>query len=199
MYEGNLDELIGKEVFVAKEVVADGYYAATVTGVHSYDCFIVRPHDPEIGEVMYPTVFNVDLTAEEARDRCVRFAEIGRRGAIRRLKESVEQRQALLDERPVIVTRHDGAVAWLAARGITGPVIEQATEADVAGKVVIGNLPLYLAAAAAKVGSIDMPSLPRGQRGEDLSPSEMDAAGATIRWYIVVPEPLPREDRGGNG
>ena len=85
----------------------------------------------------------------------------------------------------VIVSRHAGAVAWLAAQGITGNVIAQATPEDVRGKVVIGNLPLHLAALAAKVGSIDMPNLAAADRGRDLSLEEMDAAGATVNWYTV--------------
>jgi len=85
----------------------------------------------------------------------------------------------------VIVSRHAGAVAWLAAQGITGTVIEQATADDVRGKVVVGNLPLDLAAEAHQVGSIDLPGLLREQRGRDLTPAEMNAAGATLRWYVV--------------
>ena len=86
----------------------------------------------------------------------------------------------------VIVSRHAGAVEWLAAQGVAGTVIEQATAEDVRGKVVVGNLPLHLAAEAHQVGSIDLPGLTREQRGRDLTPAEMDAAGAVIRWYIVA-------------
>ena len=86
----------------------------------------------------------------------------------------------------VIVTRHDGAVKWLETRrGITGNVIAHATPEDVRGKVVIGALPLHLAALAERVGSIDMPGLTPAQRGQDLSPEEMDEAGAAIVWYEV--------------
>ena len=86
----------------------------------------------------------------------------------------------------VIVSRHAGAIEWLAAQGITGTVIEQATAEDVRGKVVVGNLPMHLASEAHQVGSIDLPGLTREQRGRDLTPEEMDAAGASIRWYIVA-------------
>ena len=74
----------------------------------------------------------------------------------------------------------------LAQRGITGEVIAQATPEDVRGKNVIGNLPMHLASLAAKVGSIDLPRLAAADRGRDLTPEEMDAAGATIRWYVVA-------------
>ena len=86
----------------------------------------------------------------------------------------------------VIVSRHEGAVKWLAQCGITGPVISgNATPDDVRGKVVVGNVPLHLAALAARVASIDMPALRADQRGADLTPAEMDAAGASINWYVV--------------
>ena len=86
----------------------------------------------------------------------------------------------------VIITRHSGAVEWLAQRGIAGPVISgNATPDDVRGKVVVGNVPLHLAALAARVASIDMPALRADQRGADLTPAEMDAAGASINWYVV--------------
>ena len=89
------------------------------------------------------------------------------------------------DPATVIVTRHVGLVAWLEARGIAGTVIAQATPADVQGKRVIGALPLHLAALADEVIAIDMPNLTAEQRGRDLTPAEMDAAGATMTRYTV--------------
>lgn len=85
----------------------------------------------------------------------------------------------------VIVTRHAGLVAWLAARGIEGHVIAHATIADVEGYHVIGNVPLYLAAYAAAVTTVDLPGLKPEQRGQDLTPAEMDAAGAELNTYTV--------------
>lgn len=85
----------------------------------------------------------------------------------------------------VIISRHAGAIEWLARQGITGSVIAQATAEDVRGKVVVGNLPLHLAALAERIGSIDMPNLAAADRGRDLTPEEMDAAGARISWYEV--------------
>ena len=86
----------------------------------------------------------------------------------------------------VIVTRHSGAVAWLAERGITGEVIAHVSDpSQVAGRAVIGSLPLHLATLTKRIGSIDMPGLRADQRGADLSPEEMDAAGAALSWYIV--------------
>ena len=84
----------------------------------------------------------------------------------------------------VIVTRHTGAIEWLRRRGIEGNVITHATPDDVTGAVVVGALPLNLAALAAEVVTIDM-NLPPELRGVDLTPEQMDACGATLRRYRV--------------
>jgi CRISPR-associated protein Csx16 len=87
---------------------------------------------------------------------------------------------------PVIVSRHAGAIEWLRQRGIQGEVIAQVTSPEqVRGRVVVGALPLHLAAEAAEVVAIDMPRLSAEQRGRDLSPAEMDAAGAALSRYVV--------------
>ncbi len=92
-----------------------------------------------------------------------------------------------MDESPVvIVTRHQGLVKWLEARGITGEVKAQVGPADVEGKHVIGVLPLALAARAVSITTVDMPGLRPDQRGVDLTPEEMDAAGATLATYMVL-------------
>jgi CRISPR-associated protein Csx16 len=89
----------------------------------------------------------------------------------------------------IIVTRHAGAVEWLRSQGITGDVLTHVADAtQIAGKRVVGALPLHLAVHAAAVGSISMPALRPEQRGRDLTPAEMDAAGAVIQWYVVTTE-----------
>lgn len=90
----------------------------------------------------------------------------------------------------IIVTRHSGTVAWLAARGIVGQVVAHATPADVAGRRAVGVLPLHLAALAAQVVVVELPGIKPEQRGADLTPEEMDAAGATLTAYTVRAEPL---------
>ena len=85
----------------------------------------------------------------------------------------------------IIVTRHAGAVEWLRQQGITGEVIAHATPEDVRGREVYGVLPLHLAAEAAAVHVIDVPNLTPEQRGQDLTPAEMDAAGAHLCTYRV--------------
>ena len=87
----------------------------------------------------------------------------------------------------LIVTRHAGIVEWLAQHGITGEIKPppQVGRDDVTGKVVVGALPLHLAALALEVIVVDMPGLKPEQRGQDLTPAEMDAAGAQISRYVV--------------
>jgi len=89
----------------------------------------------------------------------------------------------------VIVSRHSGATEWLKARGITGRVIERASEGDVRGNVVIGNLPIELAAEAAVVRVIRF-SAPEARKrlaetGGDISMDEMTALGAHLESFIV--------------
>ena len=87
---------------------------------------------------------------------------------------------------PVIVTRHAGLVAWLETQEITGEVISHVTSPDqVAGRVVYGILPLHLAAEAEEVVVVDMPRLPAELRGVDLTPEQMEEAGATLSRYRV--------------
>lgn len=86
----------------------------------------------------------------------------------------------------LIVTRHAGLVAWLANRGIVGEVIAHATAENVAGRAVIGALPLHLAALAESVTTVDMPGLTAEQRGADLCPAEMDAAGASLSTFQIT-------------
>lgn len=85
----------------------------------------------------------------------------------------------------LIVTRHKGLVEWLAARNITGQVIEMATKDDVKGKDVVGVLPPYLACLAASLTTVDLPKMTMEQRGKDLTPAELDEAGAELTTYEV--------------
>lgn len=100
-----------------------------------------------------------------------------------RLEKDVRAAQ---DDRPVIVTRHVGAIEWLNNHGFDGDVIAHVASPDqIRGRVVIGALPFHLAADAARVGVISMPGLRPDQRGVDLTPAEMDAAGAVVEFYVV--------------
>lgn len=90
-----------------------------------------------------------------------------------------------------IITRHPGAAAWLAVRGVQG---EQVAHLDVArvavGDTVIGTLPVNLAAEVCALGAryyhLSL-RLPSNLRGVELSPEEMDRCGAVLRRYHVQP------------
>jgi len=85
----------------------------------------------------------------------------------------------------VIVTRHTGLVEWLARKGVKGEVISQATPENVRGKHVYGVLPLHLACLATDITVVDLPNLKPELRGTDLTPEQMDEAGATLSTYVV--------------
>ncbi len=112
----------------------------------------------------------------------VQYAEGSNFPDLERLEKDI--RAALSDS--IIVTRHAGMVEWLARRGITGEVKSQVTAEDVRGKRVYGVLPLHIAAEAAEVVTVDMPKIKQEQRGQDLSPEEMDAAGACLTTYRII-------------
>lgn len=85
----------------------------------------------------------------------------------------------------IIVTRHEGLLNWLKERGICGDVISHVESPEqIRGKDVVGVLPLYLAAVAASVTTVEM-DLPQEARGKDLTPEEMDSFGATLHRYVV--------------
>jgi putative CRISPR-associated protein (TIGR02620 family) len=89
----------------------------------------------------------------------------------------------------IIVTRHKPLVDWLYQHGISAPVIEQATPEQVKGKHVYGVLPMHLAAQARLITEVSMPDLTLEQRKKnaagDLTVEEMNAAGATMRTFVV--------------
>jgi putative CRISPR-associated protein (TIGR02620 family) len=94
-----------------------------------------------------------------------------------------------LGEMKLIVTRHRPLVDWLAARGITGKVIDHASPEDVAGRDVYGVLPQRLAAEANSITEVDLSGLSREDRikftGGDFSVEDMDRWGAVLQRYIV--------------
>lgn len=92
-----------------------------------------------------------------------------------------------------LVTRHAGALEWAQRRGIIGEadkVVASLAARDVRrGDVVIGTLPVHLAAEVCANGArylhIAM-DVPPEQYGKELSPDDMDACGADCRPFIVL-------------
>jgi len=86
----------------------------------------------------------------------------------------------------VIVSRHAGAIEWLRRHGVTGEVVSHVdTDTDLEGKILIGNAPLWIAAQADEIWTIEMPELPAELRGKDISAEQMEELGAKLGRYYV--------------
>ena len=91
----------------------------------------------------------------------------------------------------LFVSRHKGALAWLAEQGLN--VDRTLLHLDVsevqAGDTVIGTLPVHIAAAVCSRGgrffhlSLD---LPPEARGRELAASELQTFGAKLEEFLVV-------------
>ena len=85
----------------------------------------------------------------------------------------------------IIVSRHPAGVEF-ARRHCPeqdAPVYDAVTPDQVRGKVVIGNVPMHLAAMATEVWAIEFPAMP--PRGQEYTLADMEAAGARISRYRV--------------
>jgi CRISPR-associated protein Csx16 len=91
------------------------------------------------------------------------------------------------------VTRHAGAIDWAQRRGLqVDRQVSHLEATDVAaGDVVIGSLPVHLAGQICQRGaqylhlSLDLPA---AARGRELSADELDAYGARLEAFEVLPE-----------
>ncbi len=97
----------------------------------------------------------------------------------------------------LIVTQHEALVEYLRREyGIRAPAISHATAADVMGKVVIGVLPLYLAAYAEMVITIPLHT-PPSLRNVELTADQVTKYAGIPRAYVVIdttPELSKRND-----
>jgi len=88
----------------------------------------------------------------------------------------------------IIVSRHSSAIAWLKKRGIEGEVVSQIDSSLIEtlqkDDEVYGILPTHLALQilerGVKVFLLQLPNVVFEQRGKELSPEEMEEAGAKI-------------------
>ena len=89
----------------------------------------------------------------------------------------------------IVVTRHPGVLRWLELTwyevGQDAVVLAHVSEDDVRGQHVVGTLPCRLAALCASYAEIELPGLRPEQRGLELWPADMVAAGACLRRYRV--------------
>lgn len=96
----------------------------------------------------------------------------------------------------IFVTRHAGARDWLARRGhAVDRITDELTDADLAtlgpGDIVIGTLPVALAAAVCARGAqylnLVIPAVPRELRGQELDADMLTRLGARIEAFEVWP------------
>ncbi len=88
------------------------------------------------------------------------------------------------------ITRHPGALDWAAEQGIT--VDETLSHLDIEriepGDIVIGTLPVHLAAQVCERGAryrhLTL-AIPPEARGRELSAGELEAFGARLETYQV--------------
>lgn len=95
----------------------------------------------------------------------------------------------------VIVSRHPATVEFIRRElpeFANAPVLATATPEDVAGKEVAGNLPLDLARHAHTVHAVCFSGTP--PRGQEYGLEEMDAAGAHIESFRVLPDEGQQEE-----
>jgi len=98
-------------------------------------------------------------------------------------------------KRIYIVSRHNGLKDWLVQRGfiLGGEVVEHLNDDFFnglnEGDVIIGVLPPWaiakINARGARFFAVELPRLPREWRGKELTPEQMDKAGAEIREVRV--------------
>lgn len=88
----------------------------------------------------------------------------------------------------VVVTRHAGLVTFLREEGLIGTdaiVLPHVTREQIAGRHVIGVLPLHLAECAASVTEIPL-DLPVELRGVELTAAQARQYAKAPRRYRVV-------------
>lgn len=84
----------------------------------------------------------------------------------------------------LIVSRHAATVEWLRENGYVGEVLAHVADpSQLDEQVVIGNLPLGLAAHCKRVGAVEF-DLPAEMRGQDLTLDWL-RKNARVAWYEI--------------
>lgn len=105
-----------------------------------------------------------------------------------------------------LISRHSAAVEWLRSQSFSSathvPHADEGFWAGLkAGDLVIGTLPMHLAAKAVEVTGRPVGFLslfvPEDERGKELSVADMERLGASIRWYHVAEAEAPAGEKGG--
>ncbi len=98
-----------------------------------------------------------------------------------------------------IVTRHAGAIAWLREKSFDGEVVTHLVRDQIQpGNLYIGVLPVPLIHQILDTGSrfylLVMPEVSLALRDREMTPAEMDAAGAKlveVKRIEVAPVEMP--------
>jgi hypothetical protein len=85
----------------------------------------------------------------------------------------------------LIVSRHPATIGYLSERYPGVPVLAEVTADDVRGRVVVGNVPLHLAALCVSVIAVEFAG--PAPRGAEYDAAAMEAAGVRLVEYVVVP------------
>ena len=89
----------------------------------------------------------------------------------------------------IVVTRHRGLLEWLQAHHpglmVGAEVLPHAAAEQIRGKVVIGNLPLALAAEA-EVVLAPTYEVPAELRGQELTAEQLEALGCHLEAFQVT-------------
>jgi len=82
-----------------------------------------------------------------------------------------------------IISRHKGAIAWIKSKGYDGEVIAQLENIE-ADTTYIGTLPVLMIEQILRADSefilLSLPDIAFSKWGKELSPVEMEKAGATL-------------------
>jgi hypothetical protein len=96
----------------------------------------------------------------------------------------------------LIVSRHPAAIQFIREtlsnhhpKVLAAPIIAQARPEDVRDAIIIGNVPLHLAALAREVWAVEFVGDP--PRGQEYTVADMRAAGAQIRRYKITAQGSP--------
>ena len=96
----------------------------------------------------------------------------------------------------IIITRHSSLIEYLKKHGIINDedykVIPHANEDDVAGKHVIGVLPIHLAALTESYTTVNM-NIPPEMRGKELTLEDMEKYVTGIETYFVLNKHAAKE------
>jgi len=87
-----------------------------------------------------------------------------------------------------IVTRHAGAMEWIAKHHLEfgdAEVIAHADVGDLKGRRIIGMLPIHMAAMCKEYWHLEM-TVPADRRGTEISCEDMENFGCKISQFLVV-------------